>query len=84
MGAITSVLRPNDLMLIGFDLYKDPHTVASAYLDKQGLTAELSLHLLDRLNEEAGADFDRSKFEFYSYYDQVRRAGGLGGVVTWT
>jgi len=64
-----SHLSKGDLVLIGFDLKKDPRTVLAAYNDKGGITRRFNLNLLRRINDELGADFDLSKFEHYPVYD---------------
>lgn len=62
-------MRPGDLLLIGFDLKKDPGTILDAYNDKQGITRAFNLNLLKRINRELNADFDISQFEHYPVYD---------------
>ena len=37
--SLREVMNPNDLLLIGFDLQKDPHVIANAYDDAAGVTA---------------------------------------------
>jgi len=62
-------LSAGDMMLIGFDLKKNPKTVLAAYNDKGGITKRFNLNLLERINRELNADFDTSKFEHYPTYD---------------
>ncbi len=62
-------LSPGDMMLIGFDLKKNPKTVLAAYNDKEGITRRFNLNLLDRINRELNANFDRTQFEHYPTYD---------------
>jgi len=62
-------LNPKDLMMIGFDLKKDPVTILNAYNDKQGVTRDFNLNLLRRINRELGADFDLSCFKHYPTYN---------------
>jgi dimethylhistidine N-methyltransferase len=62
-------LAGNDgLLLIGFDLKKDPELLHRAYNDAAGFTAAFNLNLLVRLNRELGADFDLSRFRHYAFY----------------
>lgn len=49
-------------VLVGVDLEKDQATLERAYNDAAGVTAEFNLNVLDRLNRELGANFDRSAF----------------------
>lgn len=62
-------LSSGDIILIGFDLRKNPHTVLNAYNDKEGITAAFNLNLLTRINRELDADFDIEKFQHYQTYD---------------
>jgi len=49
-------------MVVGVDMKKDPDVLLAAYDDAAGVTAEFNLNLLDRINRELDADFDRSAF----------------------
>ena len=62
-------LNSGDLVLIGFDLKKNPYQVLAAYNDKEGVTARFNLNLLTRINRELGADFDVHSFQHYNSYD---------------
>ncbi len=62
-------MHSSDLLLIGFDLKKDPRLILAAYDDKGGITKEFNLNLLARLNRELGAQFDLEKFSHYPFYD---------------
>ena len=54
--------RPDSWFLLGADLRKAPEILLPAYNDAEGVTAAFNLNLLRRLNREAGADFDLSRF----------------------
>ena len=62
-------LHVNDRLLIGFDLKKDIDRLLAAYNDAAGVTAEFNLNLLDRLNRELDADFDRSRWRHFGTYN---------------
>lgn len=66
-------LNAGDLLMIGFDLVKDPHVIRKAYNDSQGFTRAFNLNLLDRINEELGANFDRNHFIHYPVYDLANK-----------
>lgn len=67
-------MRRNDLMLIGFDLKKDPRIILEAYDDPHGYTAAFNLNLLARLNRDLGANFEIGNFTHYPSYDPVTGA----------
>jgi|SRR6185369_12719797 L-histidine N-alpha-methyltransferase len=55
-------LEAGDALLLGTDLVKDESTLVAAYDDRNGVTAEFNLNILQRLNRELGADFDPDSF----------------------
>ncbi len=67
-------LKKNDMVLIGFDLRKNPHTILNAYNDKAGITAAFNLNILSRLNSELEANFDLAQFQHYQTYDPISGA----------
>ncbi len=62
-------LNEGDLLLIGFDLKKDPATILDAYNDAAGITREFNLNLLRRINRELGGNFVVDQFSHYPVYD---------------
>ena len=56
-------------LLIGIDLVKDVDRLEAAYNDSSGVTAEFNLNLLDRINREFGADFDRDRFRHRAFFN---------------
>ncbi len=69
MQQIRKYLNPGDLVLMGFDLQKDPRVIRQAYDDAAGITAAFNLNLLTRMNRELGADFNPEQFEHFTDYD---------------
>ena len=67
-------LQKGDMVLIGFDLKKDPQTVLAAYSDKQGLTSKFNLNLLQRINKELKGNFMVNNFYHYPTYDPASGA----------
>jgi L-histidine N-alpha-methyltransferase len=66
---IGSLLGPDDHLLLGTDLVKDPEILEAAYDDAQGVTAEFNRNLLQVLNRELGADFDPDDFDHVAVFD---------------
>ncbi|EAY27897.1 L-histidine N(alpha)-methyltransferase [Microscilla marina] len=67
-------LRPDDLLLIGFDLKKDPQIILDAYNDKEGITRNFNLNLLDRINAAFDGNFDTSQFIHSPTYNPLTGA----------
>ena len=66
---IAGLLGPDDRLLLGTDLVKDPARLEAAYDDSLGVTAEFNKNVLRVLNRELGADFDLDAFEHVARYD---------------
>lgn len=63
LGRIRSAMGPEDRMLVGIDLIKDPDVIEAAYNDRQGVTAEFNKNILRRMNRELDANFDLNSFK---------------------
>ncbi len=72
--AIRTTLSFGDMLLIGADLRKNPHTILAAYNDQEGITKSFNLNLLNRINRELGADFDIRNFDHFPTYDPLSGA----------
>lgn len=66
---IGNAMKKGDLLLIGFDLKKDPRLIQAAYDDAHGITRSFNLNLLVRLNRELGAQFQLDQFSHYPFYN---------------
>ncbi|KAI9449151.1 histidine-specific methyltransferase [Russula earlei] len=62
-------LTPGDMLIIGFDLVKNPAVIRNAYDDREGITRRFNLNLLRRMNRELHTDFSIDSFEHYCSYD---------------
>ncbi len=69
---LSETLGSKDYLLIGFDLMKDPKLLYSAYNDP--LFEKFNLHLLDRINQELGADFNKEHFMQQGQFNPNTRA----------
>jgi dimethylhistidine N-methyltransferase len=67
---INSVMKKDDLFLIGLDLVKNKKTLENAYDDSQGITAKFNLNVLSRINDELDADFDLDNFQHVAKYNE--------------
>ena len=68
-AGIAGLLGPEDRLLLGTDLVKEPERLEAAYDDSLGVTAEFNKNVLRVLNRELGADFDLDAFEHVARYD---------------
>jgi L-histidine N-alpha-methyltransferase len=66
---IAHLLGPQDHLLMGTDLVKDPAVLEAAYDDAQGVTAEFNRNVLRVLNRELQADFDPENFDHVALFD---------------
>lgn len=67
---IAALLEPDDRLLLGTDLVKDPAVLEAAYDDAAGVTAEFNRNVLHVLNRELGADFPLADFEHVAFFDR--------------
>ena len=67
---INSLMKNNDLFLLGLDLTKDEAVLEKAYNDSQGITAQFNLNVLSRINSELDANFDINKFVHHAVYNK--------------
>lgn len=67
--ALRNELSAEDLLIIGFDLKKNPRQILAAYDDAAGVTKSFNLNLLSRINRELGGDFEVNNFDHYASYD---------------
>jgi L-histidine Nalpha-methyltransferase len=67
---IAALLGPEDRLLLGTDLVKDPAVIEAAYNDSAGITAEFNRNLLYVINRELGADFVPEGFAHVAFFDR--------------
>lgn len=63
-------LGPDGAMVLGVDRRKDAKILHAAYNDREGVTAAFNLNLLERLNREAGSDFDPRRFRHRALFNE--------------
>jgi L-histidine N-alpha-methyltransferase len=66
---IARLMGPEDHLLMGTDLVKDPRVLEAAYDDAEGVTAEFNRNVLRVLNRELDADFDPADFDHVALFD---------------
>jgi L-histidine N-alpha-methyltransferase len=66
---LSESLNTGDLVLVGFDLKKDPEVIRNAYNDPAGITRAFNMNLLKRINRELDGNFDLDKFQHYQMYN---------------
>jgi dimethylhistidine N-methyltransferase len=71
MKQLYLMMNQNDILMVSFDLMKNPHKILAAYNDKNGITKRFNLNLLNRINRELNADFDLENFDHYPFYDPI-------------
>jgi L-histidine Nalpha-methyltransferase len=67
---IARLLGPDDYLLMGTDLVKDPRVIEAAYDDAEGVTAEFNRNVLRVVNRELDADFEPEDFEHVAIFDR--------------
>ncbi len=72
--SLRDVMKPDDMLFVGFDLQKDPRVIVNAYDDPKGVTAAFNLNLLTRINRELGGHFNIDDFSHYAVYRPIEGA----------
>jgi L-histidine Nalpha-methyltransferase len=69
LASIRARLAPDDALLLGTDLVKDPAVLVAAYDDDAGVTAAFNKNILSVLNAGLGANFDPDAFDHVALWD---------------
>ncbi len=67
---IAAAMKPEDTLLIGFDMIKPFPIIEAAYNDAQGVTAEFNKNILRVVNKELKADFNPSCFDHLAFFNE--------------
>jgi L-histidine N-alpha-methyltransferase len=70
--AIRASMAPDDALLVGMDLVKDPRRLEAAYDDAAGVTAAFNLNVLRVLNRALDGDNDLEAFDHVARWDPQR------------
>lgn len=71
-------LNPGDRFIVGVDLHKDEDVLVRAYNQEEACRS-FFVHMLRRVNEHLGADFDTRVFELSSTYEEEPPLTALAG-----
>ena len=74
LRSLSNTLNPGDRTLIGFDLLKHPKILYQAYNDPKGVFEKFNLHLLKRINQQLGANFNTEFFVQQGIFNWRTRA----------
>jgi L-histidine N-alpha-methyltransferase len=72
LRTLAGLLGPDDFLLIGTDLVKDPAVIEAAYDDSAGVTAAFNRNVLTVVNRELDADFVPESFDHVAFFDRDR------------
>jgi L-histidine N-alpha-methyltransferase len=73
LRTLRRALRPQDRLMLGVDLVKEPAILEAAYNDSAGVTAAFNRNVLAVVNRELDADFDLEAFEHVAFYDREQQ-----------
>lgn len=68
LRGLRAQMRPGDRLILGTDLHKDEDVLERAYNEEEACR-EFFVHMVRRINEYLGADFDPRVFELSSTYE---------------
>ncbi|MGZ9188132.1 MAG: L-histidine N(alpha)-methyltransferase, partial [Candidatus Binatia bacterium] len=67
--ALADAMGANDYLLLGADRVKDKTILEPAYNDSRGITAAFILNVFGNINRLLGANFDRAKMRYHSWFN---------------
>ena len=70
LQSISENMKPDDGLLVGFDMVKTRETVEAAYNDSKEVTAEFNKNILNVLNNELNANFNPSHFDHLAFFNE--------------
>jgi L-histidine N-alpha-methyltransferase len=70
LRSLATLLGPDDFLLVGTDLVKDPAVLEAAYDDAAGVTAAFNRNVLTVLNRELDANFVPESFDHVAFFDR--------------
>lgn len=71
VAEVAACMLPGDSFLLGVDRVKSAQILHQAYNDKDGVTGEFNLNLLNVLNQRLDANFDLNNFKHKAIYNEV-------------
>jgi L-histidine N-alpha-methyltransferase len=71
LAMLRGLMGPDDRLLLGTDLVKDPAVIEAAYNDSEGVTAEFNRNALRVVNRELDADFPPERFEHVAFFSEA-------------
>lgn len=78
LHALAISLEPEDALLEGLDLVKDPERIESAYSDSAGLSERFQRNGLAHFDRELGSGFSRARLEYRAFWDAEREWVDIG------
>jgi L-histidine Nalpha-methyltransferase len=69
LQAISASLGPDDVLLLGVDLVKEPARIEAAYNDSSRLSERFQRNALAHLDRELGSSFSRARLRHRSFWD---------------
>ncbi len=67
---VAGTMKPEDRLLIGFDMVKSREILEAAYNDSKGVTAEFNKNMLNVVNGSLHGDFDPCSFDHLAFYSE--------------
>lgn len=68
---IAGTLKPDDRVMVGFDMVKERSILETAYNDSRGVTARFNKNVLRVLNNELEADFDERDYDHLAFFNDA-------------
>ena len=70
LQSISKIMKPDDRLIVGFDMVKAREIIEAAYNDSLGITSEFNKNVLNVLNNRLNANFDPFLFDHLAFYNK--------------
>lgn len=70
LSKLSAIMKPDDMLLIGFDMVKDKTILERAYNDDQQITEAFNKNILHVINSRIGTDFNPDDFDHIAFYNE--------------
>jgi len=78
LRSVATSIGPDDALLLGLDLVKDPARIEAAYNDAAGVSERFQRNALAHLDRELGSGFTRARFDYLARWDALNEWVELG------
>ena len=70
LGDLSKIMKPGDILLLGFDMVKDKKIIEKAYNDSRKITEKFNKNILNAVNELICTNFNQDDFDHIAFFNE--------------